>query len=164
MLTRAAAWSERFGTGELRPSPWRGLAIPGVARADVPALVGAARRAGLILDPADPRLAVLACPGRPACASATADARADAGRIAEAAKAVLTAGATIHVSGCPKGCAHPGPADLTLVGDGGAYSTVAGGAAGDAGSAPLPLDAILRRLSAAQAPCELSEAFGEGAP
>ncbi len=35
-------------------------------------------RLGLIIDPADPRLHVVACPGHPACASATVDTRADA--------------------------------------------------------------------------------------
>jgi len=159
LLERAAGWSERYGTGELRLSPWRGLALAGVAQADIPLLTAEARRAGLILDPADPRLAVFACPGRPACASATTDTHADAARLADAAHRVLAAGATVHVSGCPKGCAHPGSADLTLVGDDGAYQVVRGGSPRDPGSVRLPLDAILRRLSSMQAPQNLASAF-----
>ena len=159
LLERAAGWSERHGTGELRLSPWRGLALAGVAQADIPLLTAEARRAGLILDPADPRLAVFACPGRPACAGATTDTHADAARLADAAHRVLAAGATVHVSGCPKGCAHPGSADLTLVGDDGAYQVVRGGSPRDPGSVRLPLDAILRRLSSMQAPQNLASAF-----
>ena len=113
---------------------------------------------------ADPRprrspFAVFACPGRPACAGATTDSHADAARLADAAHRVLAAGATVHVSGCPKGCAHPGSADLTLVGDDGAYQVVRGGSPRDAGSVRLPLDAILRRLSSMQAPQNLASAF-----
>ena len=36
---------------------------------------------------------------------------------------------SVHVSGCAKGCAHPAPADLTLVGDEGTYQVVLGGTA-----------------------------------
>ena len=50
LLERAAGWSERHGTGELRLSPWRGLALAGVAQADIPLLTAEARRAR-----ADPR-------------------------------------------------------------------------------------------------------------
>jgi precorrin-3B synthase len=164
LLERVAGWSERFGNNELRLSPWRGLALPGVAQADIPRLTAEARSAGLILDPADPRLAVLACPGRPACASATTDTHADAARLAEAARAALAGSAKVHVSGCPKGCAHPGSADLTLVGDGGAYRVVPGGSPRDAALTHLPFDEILRRLSAVPASQSLASAFAEVSP
>ena len=164
LLGRAADWSDRYGTGELRLSPWRGVALPGIAPADVPALAVEARAAGLILNPTDPRLAVFACPGQPACASATTDIHGDATRLAEAARAVLMAGAKVHVSGCPKGCAHPGSADLTLVGDGGAYRVVPGGSPRDAALTRLPFDEILRRLSAVPAFKGLTSAFTEVSP
>jgi precorrin-3B synthase len=164
LLERVAGWSERFGNNELRLSPWRGLALPGVAQADIPRLTAEARSAGLILDPADPRLAVLACPGRPACASATTDTHADAARLAEAARTALAGSAKVHVSGCPKGCAHPGSADLTLVGDGGAYRVVPGGSPRDAALTHLPFDEILRRLSAVPASQSLASAFAEVSP
>jgi precorrin-3B synthase len=34
---------------------------------------------------------------------------------------------TVHVSGCAKGCAHPGPARTTLVGENGRYGIVRNG-------------------------------------
>ena len=44
----------------------------------------------------------------------------------------VPAGSLVHVSGCAKGCAHPGAAPWTLVGDGGRYDLVRNGRAGDA--------------------------------
>lgn len=37
----------------------------------------------------------------------------------------------MHISGCDKGCAHPGPADVTLVGRDGKFDLVRNGAAWD---------------------------------
>jgi precorrin-3B synthase len=37
----------------------------------------------------------------------------------------------VHVSGCAKGCAHAGSAELTLVGANGLYNLVMNGRAGD---------------------------------
>ncbi len=45
---------------------------------------------------------------------------------------------TLHVSGCAKGCAHPGAAGLTLVGLPGGLGLVRGGTARDAPAAILP--------------------------
>jgi precorrin-3B synthase len=39
---------------------------------------------------------------------------------------------SVHVSGCAKGCAHPGPATLTVVGTADGCALVAGGSARDA--------------------------------
>jgi sulfite reductase beta subunit-like hemoprotein len=71
----------------------------------------------LICDPADPLLRVEACPGAPACASALGETRAFARALATALPlhAALTRGATLHVSGCDKGCACSGPASVTVV-------------------------------------------------
>ena len=71
---------------------------------------------GVILDPADPRLRVTACAGRPGCASATVDTLADAARLAAARPR-----RRIHLSGCAKLCGVPAAAELVLVGEGGRY-------------------------------------------
>ncbi len=60
---------------------------------------------------------VTACPGAPACASASVPARHDAARLAAAGVA------SIHISGCAKGCGHPG-SPTTLVGKDGRYDLV----------------------------------------
>ena len=93
-------------TPELRTTPWRAflspIPIPGFGHPST----------------------IAACPGAPACASATVPARADAARL----QALGYAG--LHVSGCAKGCAHPAPT-RTLVGRDGLYDLVRHGRAGD---------------------------------
>ena len=78
--------------------------------------VAAAAAEDLIVAADDPRRHVVACAGAPACASATLATREMAPLIAHAAKSVLGDSFTVHVSGCAKGCAHAGAAELTLVG------------------------------------------------
>lgn len=126
-LAALADLADGFGDGTLRTTPWRALVIVGIAPGAAPRLAARARALGLITDPADPRRAISACPGKPACGNATVDTRADATRLAAGG---ATAG-PIHVSGCAKGCAHPGPAALTLVGADGRYDLVLDGRAGD---------------------------------
>jgi precorrin-3B synthase len=109
------ALAESAGATEIRLSPWRALYVD-----------AAVDGAGLIVDENDPLLGIEACPGAPACASATTDTRADARRLA----ALGIAGA-VHVSGCAKGCARSTPADLVLVGAGGRYGVVRRGTARD---------------------------------
>jgi precorrin-3B synthase len=91
---------------------------------------------GFVTDPADPRLSVAACPGAPACASGHFDAKKLGARVAD----MLPAGfaGTVHVSGCPKGCAHPAPAAFALVGTGAGVALVRSGRAADAPSAVHP--------------------------
>lgn len=149
-LAALADAAERFGDGTLRLTPWRALVVAGVAPQAAAALRDAGTSRGLIVDPADSRLAVVACPGRPACASATVDTRA-----AAAALAALGLPGTIHVSGCAKGCAHPGPVAITLVGDNGRYGVVRHGRAAD--------EPAERDLTAAEAMALLCRERREGA-
>lgn len=128
VLAALADLGERFGDGTLRMAPWRAALIVGVDPAAASELSRQASALGLVTDAGDPRRRIAACPGKPACSSATVDTRGDAGRLA--ARALPVAG-LIHVSGCAKGCAHPGPAAVTLVGNAGRYDLVAGGRAAD---------------------------------
>ena len=54
--------------------------------------------------------------GAPICASGEIPARAIAPDIARRMGALLQAGDVVHVSGCPKGCAHPGPSSISVYG------------------------------------------------
>ena len=125
-LEALARISRRFADGAIRVTPWKAVALWGVAGARAGALRDAAAEAGLAVDPDDARQRIVACAGRPRCASAWADTRADAASIAATAPAGL-----VHLSGCAKGCAHPGPAPLTLVATGAGYDLVRDGRAGD---------------------------------
>jgi precorrin-3B synthase len=115
-LSRLVGLAMAAGATELRLSPWRSLYV-GVR--DQPLLDGA-RASGLLVNDDDPVLRIDACPGRPGCASSSVDTRADARRLAALASQRGYRG-SIHVSGCAKGCARSTPADLTLIGDAGAY-------------------------------------------
>lgn len=126
-LASLADIAEAAGCADVRLSPWRGLAMTGLA-APEPVLTSIAAL-GLIVSPDDPRLAVRACPGAPACSRGEVPAQEDAATFAIAAATRLAGGMTLHVSGCAKGCAQPGIADVTLVGHDGAYHIVLDGTA-----------------------------------
>lgn len=106
------------GATKLHLSPWRALYI------DAP--LEGVEALGLIVDESAPLLRIDACPGAPACRSATVDTRALAHRLA-----AEDFDGSIHVSGCAKGCARSTAADLVLVGEGGRYGVIHGGTVRD---------------------------------
>lgn len=86
-----------------------------------------ARALGFIVEAGDPRLRVSACAGSDGCASGLVAAR----QIGAALAGILPPRRHLHVSGCIKGCAHPGPADVTLSGRAEGIGLVFNGRAGD---------------------------------
>ncbi|MDZ5449350.1 precorrin-3B synthase [Labrys sp. ZIDIC5] len=115
-LEGLAAIAARHGA-TLRLTPWRSILLAPLA-VDVTAEVSSL---GLVVDPGDPRLAIAACPGSPSCLSGEAPAQADAARLAPVLAGFVKKGASVHVSGCAKGCARRAPASITLVGQAGRY-------------------------------------------
>ena len=128
-LAALAGMARRFADGTIRVTPWKAVALSGVARSNARALAEAAEEAGLVTRPDDARQRIVTCAGRPRCASAHADTRADSARLAAMDRA---AEGLLHVSGCAKGCAHPGVAPATLVATADGYDLVRGGRAADA--------------------------------
>ena len=126
---------------EIRPTPWRMLLLVGATNLPhVP---------GIITDPTDPILRVTACTGAPGCPQGLGDTRTLARQLAPH----LPAGQSLHLSGCAKGCAHPGPADLTLTATGQGYDLILGGTASDTPSlAGLTPQGIPDHLKALHAP------------
>jgi precorrin-3B synthase len=92
----------------LRMTPWRMFLSEG--EREMPSA------AGLITEPHDPALRVIACSGAPRCREAHADTRALAAVLAPH----IAADTQLHVSGCAKGCARSGASAVTLVATGGA--------------------------------------------
>lgn len=131
---------------DIRLSPWRGLAFRDLDRTGAESVLALADDLELITQDDDPRLSVQACAGSPACSRAEAPTMADAAKLADAAADLLTQGVTLHVSGCVKACAHPGAADLTLIGRAGLYHVVMDGTTRDKPVATLDLSALLTRL------------------
>lgn len=99
------------GARHVEPAAGRALLIVGLSREAANSLKNKAFQLDFITDPADPRRRIFTCAGQPACASARLDTHATAMRIAALARR-----REVHVSGCIKGCAHPAPAALTIVG------------------------------------------------
>ena len=131
---RDLAWladmAQAHGSSELRLTPWRAILLPGVdAKAARDILSQADDH--FITDPNDARLAVIACPGAPACASADAPTQGDALALAPLARALSPSGVTLHVSGCAKGCARPAATAITLVARAGLYDLIIQGRASD---------------------------------
>ena len=82
---------------------------------------------GLVAGVSDPLLRIAACTGAPACEAAHADTRA----LAAALAPHLAAEATLHVSGCAKGCAHPDRAAITLVATSDGFDVIRNGTVRD---------------------------------
>ncbi|MEP9369126.1 precorrin-3B synthase [Xanthobacter sp. VNH20] len=108
--------AEAAGAREIRLAPGRALLAVGLTRNGAARLEQAATALGLLTEATDPRGFIAACPGAPACASGRLAARALAPQVARALAPLLDGSFEVHVSGCAKGCAHPAPAALTLVG------------------------------------------------
>ena len=112
--------------GALRLTPWRMVLVEGMASPP--------QTPGLITDPADPMLNVTACTGAPGCPQAHQATR----DLARSLAPQVPPGAHLHVSGCAKGCAHPGPATVTLTATPQGYDVIRQGRASDTPSGPYP--------------------------
>lgn len=137
---------------DLRLTPWRVLIVTGMTE---DAAARFAQATSLITDADDPRLAIAACSGAPACHRGSTPVRADAALLAGTGLfGAPCDGVSIHVSGCGKGCAHTGTASWTLVGHEGRYDIVQDGRAADT--------PVVRGLTFQEASTWLSRASHEG--
>lgn len=136
------------GASGVRAAPGRVVMVIGLPSVTAPSFVSAAERVGFIVRADDPRRHVVACAGAPACASAYIAARAIAPRIAETAAPFIGGRRTIHISGCAKGCAHPAPAALTIVGTAAGCAFIAGGRAGDRPDRTVPTSELTKAIAA----------------
>lgn len=111
----------------VRAAAGRALIVIGLTRQTSSAFAAAAEALGFIVYADDPRRRVVACAGAPVCASAEIASRAIAPRVAD-----IAAPFAVHITGCAKGCAHPAPAALTIVGTPAGCALIANGTAHDA--------------------------------
>ncbi|HET7718304.1 MAG TPA: precorrin-3B synthase [Bauldia sp.] len=139
------------GAAAFVPAEGRTLLAIGIARERVAGCRERAAELGFVVRSDDPRRAVVACAGAPACAAGMMPARAVAPAVAAEAAPILDGSVTVHVSGCAKGCAHPRAAALTFVGsEHGARLVIAGRAdsATAVGLTDGDLPAAVARLAA----------------
>ena len=131
-LRRLAEAAKAAGAQGMRAAPGRTLMIIGLTQQAASSFAAAAEALGFIVRADDPRRHVVACAGAPICASANIAARAIAPQIAAVAAPHLDGSFTIYISGCAKGCAHPAPAALTVVGTASGCALIADGTTRDA--------------------------------
>ncbi len=150
-LTELAEAAQAAGIAEFQLAPHHGLIAICASDAAAKQFQQAASALGFITTMADPRRAISACIGSDGCASGTIAARRVAETLAQAEPEFFDGSFALHASGCAKGCAHPSPALLTLVGNTADVDLVIDGTAKSAPALRLPSDAVplaMRRLAA----------------
>lgn len=115
-LARLVQFGHSSGARWVRPAPGRALLLGPLGEASATAIARDAMELGFIVQARDQRRRIVACPGAPACTSGLIAARALAAEIARDMTLPGEQGIALHVSGCAKGCAHPAPAPLVIVG------------------------------------------------
>lgn len=122
-LNALSATAETAGVRTIRLAPDHTMLLDEAPES----LITQAASLGFIIDPYDPRRRISACIGSAGCASGQIPSRDLAAQLAPH----LGQSEHLHVSGCTKGCAHPRPSQLTLVGRPDGIGLVIGGRAGD---------------------------------
>lgn len=134
--------AERGDLAQVRLAPGHRLMLDGASDR----LIGEAERLGFVVAADDARLRVSACIGSDGCASGLIAAR----RVGEQLAPLMRSGTHMHVSGCAKGCAHPRPAAVTVVGREDGIGLVIDGRAGDTPIEVLDEHGIAAALAARQ--------------
>lgn len=137
-LIRLAQAADQLSAASICPAPGRALLVTGLSADHIDTMTESAIALGMIVDPADPRLGIAACTGKPACASARFDTRAVARHIATHAPILVADGRRVHISGCAKGCARASTAETTIVGRADGIGVVIDGRADAVPFAVLP--------------------------
>jgi precorrin-3B synthase len=128
-LSAFATAAESLGARDIRLAPNHGLFVTDLTPENAERLRQTATALGFVTDPDDPRSGVALCAGSRGCASAFYDTQNIAAKLLAHAPDLLDGSLDIHLSGCPKGCAHPAPALIALVGTRSGYGLVVNGAA-----------------------------------
>ncbi|MBE9013604.1 precorrin-3B synthase [Pseudanabaenaceae cyanobacterium LEGE 13415] len=102
--------AEIYGSGELRLTPWQSILLPNIPTLQISTVLTAIKALALSTDPIDS--AIVACAGKPGCASSETHTQSHAIELMND----LNRPINIHITGCSKRCAQPSPADITLLG------------------------------------------------
>jgi ferredoxin-nitrite reductase len=119
--------SETFGSRHLRLTPWQTVLLPDIPDRRLPETLSALVSLGLwntrpgagaIATDAHHQPQIVDCGGQPGCAVAATQTQRHGLALSDTLPPdlVLSSPVNIHLSGCPKSCAQPSPADITLLG------------------------------------------------
>jgi ferredoxin-nitrite reductase len=113
------AIAARYGSGNIRLTPWQNVIIPDVKAIDLQAVQESIGDLGLVQTATHPSSLLRACAGVTGCQFSATDTQADAIALSKylAAQFTFDRPLNIHFSGCEKSCAQHDLADLTLWGE-----------------------------------------------
>jgi ferredoxin-nitrite reductase len=109
----------RYGSGNLRLTPWQNIIIPDVKECDLQTVRALINDLGLEQTATHPSSLLRACAGATGCQYSATDTQADAIDLVRylADRFTLDRPLNIHFSGCEKSCAQHDLADITLWGE-----------------------------------------------
>ncbi len=119
-MLELAQLADTFGRGELRLTPWQTLVLPHIPSDRVRDVGSHLVALGLAEseDLSTSMPAIVACAGKPGCSKAATQTQTHGYILARSLnqQQMLDAPINIHLTGCPKSCAQPSPAQVTLLG------------------------------------------------
>lgn len=146
-LDALADAAEICGATEIRPAPQHSLLVLGLDAERATRLKETAAALGFRTEANDPANHIAACAGARACASAFYSTRSLGEAVLRNAPELLDGSLTLHLSGCPKGCAHPGKSAMAFVGTPTGYGLVVNGSASAEPEAYIGRDGVNEALA-----------------
>ncbi len=128
-IARFLAAAEESGVNEIRTGPEHSILLLGPAADKLERLRLLAASCGFQTRDDDPANYIVPCSGTGACAFAHYATKEAATDCVEFAPALLDGSFKLHLSGCSKGCAHPSPAALAVVGGPNGHAIILDGSA-----------------------------------
>jgi ferredoxin-nitrite reductase len=109
---------KEFGQGEIRLTPWQSILLPYLPTQKIDRIVAKLEELDLSLSNNAYQGAIVACAGKPGCKAALTQTQAHAMTLIKHLQNTVTLKhpVNIHLTGCPKSCAQPSPAQITLLG------------------------------------------------
>lgn len=110
--------SKTFGSSDLRLTPWQTILLPDIPNQQVTEVLQHLSSLGLSVSDNRVTAAIVACGGKPGCAASKTQTQTHAIALIKFLNQHLTleSPVNIHLTGCPKSCAQPSPAEITLLG------------------------------------------------
>jgi precorrin-3B synthase len=162
-LIRFLGLADTAGAAEIRTGPEHSLLVLGLPRDRVLAVQVAASDCGFQTRADHPANYAIPCSGAGACASAHYATKQAAAGLVEVGAELLDGSLKVHLSGCAKGCAHPSPAMLTIVGAATGYAIVVNGSSSSEPMAYIHKEGLKSALAALGELVRNNKAAGESA-
>lgn len=110
-LIKLAEIAQKYSGGEMVFAPFRRVILPNIFAENAENILQCLAEAGFITEAGDSRLNIHACVGAPACSSAYGETRLLAKKWAKDHPNLTQ---IVHITGCSKGCAYAGIADIVI--------------------------------------------------